>query len=213
MFGMFPVFHWLWTNVGAGFLVLVIGAFTVVPRINARIADVSAAFNDRREFKRRITTILALCGRLDQPLVSEDPVLSERFASERTRWLNLLDEHTIWLADNLEWYSLGWPGWSFRGLPSLRDIALGYAGGARSIMLSNIPPEEKVRRLQELTFPTQVVFCQRRTPRLLAQITDELTALRALMIELGSWQGPMPQASKPAPPPSLPPSKAPAASE
>lgn len=205
MFDMFAVIHWLWTNVFAGLGILAFGAYTVVPRINSRIADTSAAFSDHREFKRRVTTILALCGRLAPELASENPVLAERFASERARWFNLLEEHTIWLADNLEWYALGWPSRSIRGLPSLRDITLGYSAGARSILLSDATEQEKVGRLQELTFQAHMVSCQRRTPRHLARLADELTALRKSLIDLGSWQGPMPQASAQAAPSPAPP--------
>ena len=187
MYGMFPVLHWLWTNVAAGFAVLAIGAYTVVPRINARIADVTAAFNDRREFKRRIAALLGLCGRLESELTDSDPVVAENFARERARWLRLMDEHTIWLADNVEWYALGWPNWHLGRFPSPHDLALSVSAAARSIMLANITDEMKVRKIQALTHPAYTVFCQRRTPKSLVSISQEARNLRDLLVELGAW--------------------------
>lgn len=184
---MFTVAHWLWNNVVAGLAVVAIGAYTVVPRINARIADVTAAFNDRREFRRRITTILALCARLAPGLTSSDPVVNENFAREEARWLRLLDEHTVWLWDNVEWYSLGWPGWGLRQFPSVRDLSLNFSAGARSIMLANAPDEAKVQKLQALATHAQVVFCARRTPKQVVRLPEEARALRDALVEIGAW--------------------------
>jgi hypothetical protein len=182
---MNAVVHWLW-QVVAGLALLAAGAYTVVPRINAHIAERTAAFEERRQFTRRIVGILGMCGRLQDDSMPEDEQIAARLKQERERWLGLLDQHTIWLADNLEWYALGWPKRGVRNLPSYSALSGLYAAGCRKVMLSNRTESEKVELLNQLSTHAHAIFCGRHRPWRVVAFVDEVTKLDRLLATLGA---------------------------
>lgn len=87
----------------------------VVPRLDARKRRIQLAHTARDTFNASLLTIISACGRLENmPLPAPgDPectaVMRVRLTSERARWVNQLDEATVWLIDNVETYAASWP--------------------------------------------------------------------------------------------------------
>ncbi len=157
------------------------GAYTFLPRINARIKEVGAGHEDRREFRRRITMILSITARLDGLVVPPDAgeVVSARLKGEAERWTGQLEEHTIWLADNFEWYAMG-----YVQRLGIRALALDYAMAARALMLSDRTEAEKIRVLNDISANAYAVFVARRSPSNIASFIDQKRALRERLDKL-----------------------------
>ena len=151
---------WQWIGqVLAGLAAAVVGAYTVVPRINARIKQVGAALDDRREFHRRIILVMTVCQSITQ-LADVDVTwtVAERLRAERARLRRQLEEHVLWLADNMPWYALGY-------LEPIRTAAITYTSCARGLLLSDRTETEQARRLLELTTSVHALFVARRWPK------------------------------------------------
>ncbi|WP_406390200.1 hypothetical protein OG806_49550 [Streptomyces sp. NBC_00882] len=73
-------------------------------------------------------------------------------ANERNRWLQQLDEATMWLLDNAATYAGSWPN------ARIIRFAIDYAGHARAIVLSEREETTKVELLLALTAPVQRQF-------------------------------------------------------
>jgi hypothetical protein len=184
--------HWI-GQVAAGLAATAIGAYTFVPRINARIKEIGANHDQRREFRRRITMILGVSSRLHALVIPPDTssVIADRFKAERERWSDQLEEHTIWLVDTLEWYALG-----YLKAKDVRALAIGYAVAARALLLSDRPEAEKIRMLNDISTNAFAIFVARRSASNIASIRREISTLRERMNALSTLAAP-PAASAP----------------
>ncbi|WP_344458452.1 hypothetical protein, partial [Actinomadura kijaniata] len=80
------------------------------------------------------------------------PVVRERLAAERERWLRQIDEATQWMNDHVATFAGGWPS------QRLIDFAVAYCGHARMLMLSEREEAAKLELLGDLTLPVQRQF-------------------------------------------------------
>ncbi len=196
--------HWF-SQLILGLAATAIGAYTVLPRINARIAEMTAAHEDRRTFRHKLTTVAGLCDRLLEFKAPADAgeELVARVEAERERWRSLLDEHTIWLVDNLEWFAFGYVEHL-----GLRSLALKYGVSARGVFLSDRPDEVKFQVLGDMTRKAHAIFAARHGLSYAAKMVDNLMALRGQLDELGGLTTPTPGVTSTAP--ALPEQPAPA---
>lgn len=175
--------HWF-EQLAAGLAATAIGAYTVVPRINARIAEVAGAHEDRRTFRCKLTSIVGLCQRLRLLIAPDDasPEYATRLNAERDRWLAQLDEHTAWLVDNTECFALGYP--RARGI---RDLAADYAFAARIIFISEREDSERFALIEQLTSHAHVIFAaSRRSSGFRTAFVESLSTLRQEIDELSA---------------------------
>ena len=184
---MSPVTNFVWPTV-VGVLVGIVLTSILGPRLNAIAAERGAAFEDRRQFKRRVMTVLALCGHLRTDLHSENPVIADRFTAERARWLALIEEHSIWMADNVAWIALGWPN----AVVGVRDLVAGYAAAVRIILLSERPETDKIVLIGEISSNMHMILNTRRTWSTVLGLRDQIEELRGRLAKLGAL--PQPQA-------------------
>jgi len=155
---MARMWHWV-GQVLAGLAAGVVGAYTVVPRINARIKKAGVVLDDRREFHRRIILVLTLCQSITQLAdVDVTRTVAERLRAERARLRRQLEEHVLWLADNMPWYAMSY-------LEPIRTAAITYTSCARGLLLSDRTETEQARRLLDLTTPVHALFVARRWPK------------------------------------------------
>lgn len=130
----------------------------VSPRMEARKKRLGEVHTARDTFSVTMTRIISACAllqRMQLPPADEEgwtPVMRERLAGERTRWLQQLDDATLWLIDNVMTYA-GSYLMSHHG-----RFAVDYAGHARAVMLSERAEATKVELLLELTAPVQRQF-------------------------------------------------------
>lgn len=133
---------------------LVLGLF-ITPRMEARKNRVGSAHALRDAFNTHMGQIVSACLLLQHfPAPPGDdlsftPVMRERLTGERARWLQQLDDATLWLIDNATAYAGGWP------TARLIRFATDYAGHARLVVLSEREENTKVELLVALTAPVQ----------------------------------------------------------
>lgn len=201
---MAVMMHWF-SQLILGLAATAVGAYTVLPRINARIAEMTAAHEDRRTFRHKLTTIAGLCDRLlvfKAPADASKEVVA-RVEAEHERWRTLLDEHTIWLVDNLEWFAFG-----YLEQLGLRSLAEKYGVSARGVFLSDRPDEVKFQVLLDITRNAHAIFAARHGLSYAAKMRDNLATLRDQLDELGGLTTSTPGATPTAP--TLPEQPAPA---
>jgi hypothetical protein len=173
--------HWF-EQLAAGLGATAIGAYTVVPRINARMAEVAHAHEVRRTFRFKLTSITGLCQRLRLMTVPDEasPEYAARLEVERERWLAQLDEHTAWLMDNTEWFALG-----YLRAGGIRDLAADYAFAVRITFISEREAAEKFAVIEQLTTRAHVIFAASRlAPGFSAAFKAARSALRQQINEI-----------------------------
>ncbi|MEU4351733.1 hypothetical protein [Streptomyces sp. NPDC023838] len=148
----------LWTISVAAVTAVVTAIATglfVTPRLDARKKRIGEAHAARDTFNAHLGTVLSACTRL-RALPADDPawtpVLRERLRGERERWLQQVDDATRWMVDHVETYAGGW------ALRRHIELAVGYAGCARMLMLSERQECTKLELLAMLTLPVQRQF-------------------------------------------------------
>ncbi|ARE79520.1 hypothetical protein B6R96_36335 (plasmid) [Streptomyces sp. Sge12] len=131
---------------------------TVTPRLDARKKRIGDAHAARDAFNTHLTTVLMASTRLRNfPLPAADdpactPVVRERLAAERERWLQQIDEATQWMNDHVATFAGGWPS------RHLIDLAVAYSSHARMLILSEREETTKLDLLGDLTLPVQRQF-------------------------------------------------------
>ncbi|MFF3617482.1 hypothetical protein [Streptomyces sp. NPDC002580] len=103
----------------------------------------------------RIVSACSLLQRFELPPADDPgwtPVMRERLTGERDRWMQQLDDATVWLLDNAMTYAGSWPS------AQIIRFAVDYAGHARAVVLSEREEATKVELLLELTMPVQRQF-------------------------------------------------------
>ncbi|MBV1940744.1 hypothetical protein KUF83_29875 [Streptomyces sp. BV286] len=127
----------------------------VTPRLDARKKRIGEAHAARDTFNTHLQAVLSACTRL-QAIPADDPawtpVLRERLTGERERWLQQLDEATRWMVDHVETYAGSW------AMRQHIEFAVGYAGSARMLILSERQESIKLELLATLTLPVQRQF-------------------------------------------------------
>ncbi|MFD9033269.1 hypothetical protein ACFVZW_19270 [Streptomyces sp. NPDC059567] len=151
----------LWTVLVAA-ATAVVTAFAVgmlaTPRMEARkkrLGDVHAARDTFSASMTRIVSACSLLQRIPTPAADDPdwtPVMRERLQAERNRWLQQLDDATVWLIDNMATYAGSYPA------SHLTQFAVEYAGNARMVVLSEREETTKVELLLALTVPVQRQF-------------------------------------------------------
>ncbi|MFJ2833585.1 hypothetical protein ACIPC1_39610 [Streptomyces sp. NPDC087263] len=151
----------LWTlllaTVTAVVAALAVGLF-VTPRMEARRTRLGEVHTARDTFGANMMRIISACSLLQKIELPPDdepdwtPVMRERLAGERNRWLEQLDDATRWLIDNVVTYAGSWP------MRRLIRFAVDYAGNARMVVLSEREEAAKVELLLALTVPVQRQF-------------------------------------------------------
>ncbi|MFJ9343775.1 hypothetical protein ACIRP0_31510 [Streptomyces sp. NPDC101733] len=133
----------------------------VTPRLEARKRRIQEVHTARDTFSSSVLTILTSCGRLrDLPLPPDgDPATTgnvrTRLESDRERWLQQLDDATMWMIDHLETFALSWPS------ARLRNLAGRYVVASRMTVLSDREESTKIEILLDLTAPIQGIFFTR----------------------------------------------------
>ncbi|WP_326655645.1 hypothetical protein [Streptomyces sp. NBC_01750] len=136
---------------------LAVGLF-VTPRMEARrkrLGEVHTARDTFGAHMMRIISASSLLQRIQLPLADDPgwtPVMRERLAGERERWLQQLDDATRWLIDNVATYAGSWP------MSHLIQFAVDYAGNVRMVVLSEREEDTKLELLLALTVPVQRQF-------------------------------------------------------
>ncbi|WP_256925375.1 hypothetical protein [Streptomyces sp. Amel2xC10] len=136
---------------------LAVGLF-VAPRMEARKKRFGEVHTARDTFGANMMRIISVCSllqRIELPPADDPdctPIVRERIAGERARWLQQLDDATLWLIDNVTTYAGSWP------MRHLIRLAVDYAGHARAVMLSEREEDTKVELLLALTVPVQRQF-------------------------------------------------------
>ncbi|MEU0031995.1 hypothetical protein [Streptomyces sp. NPDC006335] len=151
----------LWTllvaAVTAVVTTLVVGLF-VTPRMEARKKRLGEVHTARDTFGANMLRIISACSllqRFELPAADDPgwtPVMRERLTGERKRWLQQLDEATVWLLDNAATYAGSWPN------ARIIRFAIDYAGHARAVVLSEREEATKAELLLALTAPVQRQF-------------------------------------------------------
>ncbi|GGP93931.1 hypothetical protein [Streptomyces melanogenes] len=148
----------VWTILVAAATAVVTATATsliVAPRMEARKKRLGEVHTARDAFGAHMLRIISACSLLQNtPLPApDDPdwtaTMRERLTGERDRWLQQLDDATLWLIDNVATYAASWPG------RHLIQFAVEYAGTARMVMLSERDDATKVQLLLALTVPVQ----------------------------------------------------------
>ncbi|MGW7320129.1 hypothetical protein [Streptomyces sp. NPDC054865] len=133
----------------------------VTPRLEARKRRIQEVHTARDTFSSSVLIVLSSCARLrDFQLPPDgDPattgVVRARLESERVRWLQQLDDATLWMVDHMETFALSWPS------TKLRSLAARYVVTSRMTMLSDRDEMAKIELLLELTAPIQGIFFTR----------------------------------------------------
>jgi hypothetical protein len=165
---------------------------TVGPRLAARSARIQANHADRDQFGQHVITIIARCPALEAWSLPAglSAELRARLEAEHDRMVAQVEEATVWLADNILRYALG-----YVGTLGLRDLVGRYAAEGRGLWLSERPEAERARMLREVSEPVQTIFFARRW-RVALSIRSERRRLTGMLDILNP-----PRASVPPPAP------------
>ena len=160
--------------IGVSLATGVLTALTVGPRLTARGKRIQAAHDNRDRFGDSVLDILALCANLEKVQIESDlpDSLRSRVQGERDRWLSQVDETTTWLVDHWQRFALG-----YSKRLDLMNIVARYVTAARGLWLSELPLDQQVRMLRELTEHVQNIYFTRRW-RVVMTIRQEITDLR-----------------------------------
>ncbi|MGW3628024.1 hypothetical protein [Streptomyces sp. NPDC000880] len=176
----------VWTLLVAALTALVTTVATgllVTPRLEARKRRIQEVHTARDTFSSSVLTILSSCSRLkNMPLpAADDPdcseVLRARLAAERERWVQQLDDATLWMIDHMETFGVSWPS------DNLRSLIANYVVHSRIVMLSEREEAAKVDLLLELAEPIQNIFFVywwRRAPHMRSNQRRLTTVIEAL---------------------------------
>ena len=91
---------------------------------------------------------------------------------ERDRWIGQIGETTTWLVDHWQRFALG-----YSKRLDLMNLVARYVTAARGLWLSDLPLDQRVRMLRELTEHVQNIHFTRRW-RAVTTIRQEITELR-----------------------------------
>ncbi|MFG3071907.1 hypothetical protein [[Kitasatospora] papulosa] len=162
-------------------LVTTVGTqWLVVPRLEARKRRIMDVHQARDRFLTEMRHIMGASARLqgheapapDDPAWA--PVMHERIAAGRARWVKQLDDATEWLVDNVELYAPSWP------TDFLRNMISTYVSNAWAVMLSEREDTRKAVLLSQLTTPVWEVFGScgwERSPSRMAAAQQQLAAV------------------------------------
>jgi len=181
---MVPMSTWVTSvllPVGLSVATTIVTGLTVGPRLTARAKRLQTAYDNRDRFGESVLTILALCVNLERFIIPPevDDAVRTKLEGERDRWIDEIDDATIWLVDHIHLTALGYVRFS--------DLVGGYASHARGVWLSDRPVEERARALRELTEPVQTIYFTRRW-RVVRTLPGEIDRLRA-MLDLNDSSG------------------------
>ncbi|MEU6071944.1 hypothetical protein ABZ864_47880 [Streptomyces sp. NPDC047082] len=147
------------------------------PRLEARSVRIKAAWAARDTFSGHILTILSATARLQnlEPAEAPEPLRS-RLQGGQDRWAEQVEESTRYLIDHAEQYVLTYPS---RPL-DLQQMLTRAVVAARGVWLSELPVEERARRVQALFEPVQGIFFAKRSHRL-RHLADDRRRLQELL--------------------------------
>jgi hypothetical protein len=150
------------------------------PRLEARKEHRLEVYRTRRELKGNLLRIMFITSKwkdFDPPdgLMSEDEL--GRLGEEMTRGFQQLDELTKTMADNIEIYGGTLSPRRLFGWLSPQEAFASYIRAARSVMLSDGRPSQKLVALYNLTRPMESLFSRRlgRMPGALPALTEVLS--------------------------------------
>jgi len=126
--------------------------YAAKPRLEARKEELLELHRRRRELKAmllKIMTLSAMWGPYAAGGASE-------LDGEMARALGQLDDMTRKLFDDVEWYAGTFSSLMVKGRPPLRDLVIRYIFAARAVYLSEMPREDMLRILGEMSEPLQV---------------------------------------------------------
>ena len=160
--------------IGVSLATGVLTALTVGPRLAARGKRIQAAHDSRDRFGDSVLDILALCANLEKVQIESDlpDSLRSRVQGERDRWIGQIGETTTWLVDHWQRFALG-----YSKRLDLLNLVARYVTAARGLWLSDLPLDQRVRMLRELTEHVQNIYFTRRW-RVVTTIRQEITELR-----------------------------------
>ncbi|SEQ88256.1 hypothetical protein SAMN04487983_10093 [Streptomyces sp. yr375] len=147
------------------------------PRLEARSVRIKAAWAARDAFSGHLLTILSATARLENVNPDEtDEPLRGRMQGECDRWASQVEESTRYLIDHAEQYVLTYPS---RPL-DLHGLMTGFVVAARGVWLSELPLQERARRVGALAAPVQGIFFTKKSYRVL-HLADDRQRLRELL--------------------------------
>jgi len=126
--------------------------YAAKPRLEARKEELLELHRRRRELKAMLLKIMTLSA-MWAPYAAGG---ASELNAEMDRAMGQLDDMTRQLFDDVEWYAGTFSPLMVKGSPPLRDLVIRYIFSARAAYLSEMPREDMLRVLGEMSEPLQV---------------------------------------------------------